>query len=661
MRDALFTYAEVDALPHPAPVSFSLDLATLAHRYRSGETSPTQVVEECLTRLAEAPDSHVWIHRLSDDELFAQAEVVEQRLREGEELPLAGIPFAVKDIFDVAGHPTTAGCPAFSFLPEKTAPVVARLINAGAILVGKTNLDQFSTGLAGDRTPYGTPRNLFDSQYIAGGSSSGSALAVAAGLVSFALGTDTAGSGRVPAGCGNIVGLKPTPGLLSTVGMVPACRSLDCVSIFALTVSDAWKVFDVALHGDLPERLLPRKQGKPFRFAVPRADELEFYGDEEQEAGFVVSVRSLVELGGTPVEIDFTPFAEVAALLYEGPWLAERLASLEGFLKSNRNDVFPITRSLLEGGARYTAVDYFNAADHLATLRARCHVILAQADYFVVPTFPTLPKLSAVVKDSAGWGRRLGHYTNFVNLLGLSAIALPGGFTPSGLPHGITIIGRAEKERELCELGATWQQARELPLGATGAPLPATLRDVESSEKTSQATAEAAKPAKCPEGYVRVAVAGAHLEGQPLHDDLRRWGARYVRTCRTAAKYRFLALMHLSPPRPGLLCDEARAGSVEVEIYDMPFAGFGRLVASVLPPLAIGTVELADGEAVKGFLCESFATAVARDITDFGSWARVPATSGNAKSREIKAAGQRLSANQLMARLDVESEWAEFG
>jgi allophanate hydrolase len=348
---------------------------------------------------------------------------------------------------------------------------------------------------------------------------------------------------------------------------------------------------------------------------VPRSEQLEFFGDDGHAQAFAEAIQSLQELGGERVEIDFAPFAEVASMLYDGPWLAERLAPLEIFLQSHHGDVLPVTRSLLEGGSRYSAVEYFNAATRLASLREGCEEIFQRADVFVVPTFPSLPTLAAVAHDSPGWGRRLGYYTNFVNLLGFAALALPAGFTSAGLPHGITLIGRSQSERELCELGVGWQRAQELPLGATGNALPPEQRASESKEVTTEAA-----PARCPEGYVRVAVAGAHLDGQPLHGDLRRWGARYVRTCRTAPRYRFLALMHLAPPRPGLLRDDARAGAVEVEIYDMPFDGFGRLVASVLPPLAIGTVELADGEAVKGFLCESFAAAVARDITEFGGW-----------------------------------------
>ena len=350
-------------------------------------------------------------------------------------MPLFGVPFAVKDNIDVAGLPTTAGCPAFAYTPERTAPAVARLQKAGALLVGKTNLDQFATGLAGDRSPYGACRNVFNQDYISGGSSSGSALAVAAGLVSFALGTDTAGSGRVPAGCNNIVGLKPTPGVLSTEGVVPASRSFDCVSIFALTADDAQRVCDVAAGEPCSENPVPSVLDEErFAFAVPRAEDLEFYGDTEQARLFGQSVAALERLGGWPRPIDFRPLREVADLLYDGPWLAERLAGLEDFLKAHAADVFPVTREILMRGARFSGVDVFRAQARLATLRARCAEVFQDAEILVVPTMPALPTLAEVQADSVGWSRRLGHYTNFVNLLGWAALAVPAGFTRAACP-----------------------------------------------------------------------------------------------------------------------------------------------------------------------------------------------------------------------------------
>jgi allophanate hydrolase len=588
-----------------------LDLTTLARLYQDRAASPEDVVAGLLERLACHPDPAVWVYRVPADALREQARAAARRRAAGEDLPLYGVPFAVKDNIDVANCPTTAGCPAFTYLAERTAPVVARLQAAGALLVGKTNLDQFATGLAGDRSPYGTPRNAFHADYIPGGSSSGSAAAVAAGLVSFALGTDTAGSGRVPAGCNNIVGLKPTPGLLDTAGIVPACRSLDCISVFALTADDALGVCAVAADS--------WPQGQPagadgaapepgFTFAVPRDEDLEFFGDEGQARLFAQVTERLSRMGGRRREVDYEPLQTVGSLLYDGPWLAERLAGLQDFLARHAGDMHPITRAVVEGGARYTAADVFKGLEVLKGLRPRCAAVFAAADVLVVPTLPALPTLAEVRADSAGWSRRLGHYTNFVNLLGWAALAVPAGFTAGGLPGGITLIGPVGSEARLCALGMAWQRRLNLPLGATGRHLP---------EARPPVPDEPRPPA---EGWVRVAVAGAHLRGQPLHPELRRCGARFVRAARTAPHYRFVALLTLDPPRPGLLRDEARAGSAAVEVYDLPHAGFGRLVASVALPLAIGTVELADGEAVKGFLCESYAAAGARDITDFGGW-----------------------------------------
>ncbi|HEX4000096.1 MAG TPA: allophanate hydrolase [Pirellulales bacterium] len=639
------------ALECQAAESFSLDLFSLADRYRSGATSPTQVIHHLWNGLVASRDSAIWIHLLGLEELLAQAQAVEHRSEERNSLPLYGVPFAVKDNIDVAGYPTTAGCAAYRYVAERSAPVVARLMAAGAIFVGKTNMDQFSTGLAGDRSPYGAVSNAFDSSRISGGSSSGSAAAVARGLVCFALGSDTAGSGRVPAACNNIVGLKPTIGALSAEGMVPACRSLDCVAIFALTAEDAWATLQVARGRsalDGMEGIAGAGMGcdgaaeaiSP-RFAVPRPEQLEFFGDEAHQNAFQQAIGRLESLGGVRAEIDFQPLRDVASMLYKGPWLAERLATLGHFLRSHWSDVYPVTREVLEAGSQYSAIDYFRASHRLESLRPLCDVIFRESDLLVVPTMPTLPKLAEVQDDSVAWSGRLGFYTNFVNLLKLSAIALPAGFTPDGLPHGITVIAPAGRELELCRFGARWQRATDLPLGATGNrlrpqgvaaivrsslasqgnshPLDSNLPNSKAPSSNFRRTHSVPSQA-CAADHVRVAVAGAHLRGQPLHEDLLRWGGRFVRSCRSAAQYRFMAFLDLKPPRPGLLRDDARPGAVDLEIFDMPVEGFGRLVASVAPPLAIGTVELADGEMVKGFLCESFAAATARDITDFGGW-----------------------------------------
>jgi allophanate hydrolase len=601
----------------------SLDLTTLTRLYQAGKLLPEEFLEDLLGRLAAFPDPAVWILRLPEEAIRKQALTIARRRAAGEQLPLYGVPFAVKDNIDVAGYATTAGCPAFSYVAEQTAPVVRHLLDAGALFVGKTNLDQFATGLAGDRSPYGACRNLFDAAYVSGGSSSGSAVAVAAGLVSFALGTDTAGSGRVPAACNNVLGLKPTPGRLDTAGVVPACRSLDCVSIMALTAEDAMRVLAVAsgeqgttiTRGDDSINhargtfVPPSPSERGFTFATPRDEDLEFFGDSNQARLFDQAIARLEQMGSQRRVADFRPFREVAALLYEGPWLAERLAGLEPFLARHAAEMHPVTRAVIEGGGRYRAVDYFQALGMLKGLRKTCQAVFECAEVLVVPSIPTVPTLAAVQDDSTGWSKRLGHYTNFVNLLGWAALAVPSGFTPRGLPGGITLIGPADSENKLCALGMAWQRKTNLPLGATGNHLPEEARP-----------ALRTLPLPATEGHVRVAVAGAHLSGQPLHADLLHTGARFVRACRTAAGYRFVALMELKPPRPGLVRDSGCAGAIAVELYDLPLAGFGKLVASVAPPLAIGTVQMEDGEAVKGFLCESYAAAVGRDITKYGGW-----------------------------------------
>jgi allophanate hydrolase len=593
--------------PRPAD---RLDLTSLALLFQDRNVDASAVLSDVLDRVEAYADPAVWIHRLPRRAVLQQAEVATKRRARGEPMPFYGVPFAVKDSIDVAGYPTTCACPAYSRLPDQTAPVVQRLLDAGAILIGKTNLDQFGVGLAGDRTPYGCCANPFDPAYISGGSSSGSAVSVATGMVSFALGTDTAGSGRVPAGCNNVVGLKPTRGSLSTDGVVPACRSLDCVSVFALTADDARTVWSAAR-----ERFGPADADTPwwdggFTFATPRDEDLEFFGDAGQADLYRQAIAHLKEIGGRRKPIDFAPFREVAALLYDGPWLAERLAELEGFLRANADAVHPVTRGLIEGGRRYSAVDYFAASHRLAELSQRCMASFEAAEILVVPTLPALPTRAAVQADSVGWGRRLGTYTNFVNLLGLAALAVPAGFTPAGLPGGITLIGPGNSEGRLCGLGMAWQRHLDLPLGATGKRLPPRPSAPSGKHPIDSPT----------EKQVRLAVAGAHLRGLPLHPALKEAGARLVRTCRTASRYRFVALLDKFPHRPGLVWDEDRAGSAEVEVYDLPVAGFGALVASVAPPLAIGTVLLADGEMVKGFLCESWAADRALDITDFGGW-----------------------------------------
>ena len=587
-----------------------LAIASLRQEYRDGRRTPSAVIDELLAETDEGGYAATWIHRLDAGALRQRAAEVETRLRDDpgalDVLPLFGIPFAVKDNIDVAGLPTTAACPDFSYIPERSATVVEKLEAAGAILVGKTNLDQFATGLVGTRSPYGVVPNAFLPEWISGGSSSGSAVAVARGRVSFALGTDTAGSGRVPAGLNNLVGLKPTRGLVSARGVVPACQSLDCVSIFALTVPDAVTVFDVVRGADpgdpygrsLP--LWPDACAAEFRVAIP--EPLEFHGDEEALRAFDASLDLLDRCGGRRSRFDIAPFLEAANLLYEGPWVAERMAAIRPFFASHAEAVHPVVRAIIDGATKYSATDLFEGERRLGALRTIAARVWESADVIVVPTAPTAYRITEVLAEPFGTNRRLGHYTNFVNLLDLAALAVPAALRADGLPVGITLIGPAGSDRMLADLGQRFHQRTGLALGATGAALP--------------------PPVPMPRGDdgVSVGVVGAHLRGLPLNGQLVERGARFERVARTAARYRLIALPGTTPPKPGLVRDPSAAGSIELEVWRMPATAFGSFVAQIGSPLGIGQIELDDGDWVQGFLCESWAIAGATDITRFGGW-----------------------------------------
>jgi allophanate hydrolase len=536
----------------------------------------------------------VWIALADRDGAIQRARDVDPAL------PLAGVPFAVKDNIDVAGLPTTAGCPAYSYMPERTAVVVQRLFDAGAILIGKTNLDQFATGLVGTRSPYGACANVFDARYISGGSSSGSAVAVAKGLVAFALGTDTAGSGRVPAAFNDIVGLKPTRGLLSTTGVVPACRSLDCVSIFAGSAAGAERVWRVAQGFDAADPFSrtaePGAGAAPwlpgaFRFGVPRDEELAFFGDAESPRLFRSAIARLEAAGGTRVMIDFAPFREAAALLYAGPWVAERYAAVGEFATSHVDDVHPIVGSIIRLAAAKSAADAYRGVYRLEALKRAAASTWAGVDVMLLPTAGTIYTKDAVEADPIQLNTNLGYYTNFVNLMDLAAVAVPAGFRRDGLPFGVSLIGPAFSDAALLALASRF--AGTAPQAAGDAP-----------------------------GCIHVAVVGAHLTGQPLNSQLTDRGARLVQTCRTSPEYRFYALANTTPPKPGLVREPGFDGpGIALEIWAVPAQHFGSFVAGVPPPLAIGSVQLDTGEWVKGFVCEPMATAGATEITACGGWA----------------------------------------
>jgi allophanate hydrolase len=586
-----------------------LDLTSLRRRYAAGSLRPSQTVAGILERVERRGDDKVWIHRLPRAELAARATALESRGPDG--LPLYGIPFAIKDNIDAAGHPTTAACAEYAYTAKASATVVDALLQAGAILIGKTNLDQFATGLVGVRSPYGVPGNSFDPAYLPGGSSSGSAVAVAAGLASFSLGTDTAGSGRVPAAFNNLVGLKPTRGALSTRGVVPACRSLDCVSIFALTAADAAAVLRSARGFDAADpfsrRAAPLSRAMPrsfagCRFGVPRADQLQFFGNRETPELFARFVKAMSELGGQRVEVDFAPFLETARLLYEGPWVAERYVAIRDFIERQPKALHPVTASIITGATRHSAIDTYAAYYRLKGLRRQTAPVWDTIDVLLTPTAGTIYTIAETEADPIRLNSNLGYYTNYMNLLDLSAIAVPAGFQADGLPFGITFAAPAFADEELCVLGEIAQRAMVKTMGATGLPLPV-------SDKTSSES----------KNSISLAVCGAHMSGLPLNHQLTERGARLARTCRTAPDYRLFALTDFKPPRPGMV-RAATGAPIEVEVWDVPAAAFGSFVEGIPAPLGIGTVKLEDGAQVKGFLCEAYAAQGARDITSLGSW-----------------------------------------
>lgn len=556
------------------------------------------------------PDDNAWLYLATPAQREQQYRQLAQLLAavDGDlsRLPLFGVPFAIKDNIDVGGWPTSAACPAFTYQAAADATVVAHLRAAGAIALGKTNLDQFATGLVGTRSPYGAVVNSFDSRYVSGGSSSGSASVVARGLVPFALGTDTAGSGRVPAGFNNIVGLKPTKGRLSNRGVVPACRLNDTVSVFALTVADAAQVAELASGFDEADpysrpdpHTAPADISAAPRFAVPA--QLEFFGDVQAERAFHRALAQLQAGGATLEPLDFAPFRTLAEQLYYGPWVAERTVAIEQVLEASPQAIDPVVRGIVGNGLGYSACDAYKAEYLRAELARQIAQRLAPFDALVVPTAPTIRTLAEMAQEPVLFNSQFGTYTNFTNLADLSALALPGPLREDGLPAGITLIAPAWHDRALAAFGLRWQRQSALPLGATGRALPP-------------------QPAPAPSsGHVRLAVVGAHLSGMPLNVQLTERDAVRVEQTVTAPCYRLYALADTEPPKPGL-ARAAQGAAIRLELWDIPLARFGEFVAEIPAPLGIGTLLLADGRRVKGFICEAWALEGARDITEFGGW-----------------------------------------
>ena len=580
-----------------------LDLASLRALYAGG-TSPLDVADALAARMAASNDPAIFITAADREGLRSQAEALLRRAPTPNSLPLWGVPYAVKDNIDVAGMPTTAACPAFAYTPAHDAFAVAQLRAAGALVIGKTNLDQFATGLNGTRSPYGAPRCVFDSAYISGGSSSGSAVAVAAGLAVFALGTDTAGSGRVPAALNNIVGIKPTPGRISSTGMVPACRSLDTISIFAGSVADAVAIRKIAEGFDAADAF--SRLGAPValparpRIGVLRPEDREFFGDAETAALYEAAVGRLAALGAEPVAFDYAPFRETAVLLYDGPWVAERLAALEAFAATHAADFDPAVRAIVEGAGRFSAVDAFKGRYALEALRRRTEATWAACDALLLPTAPTTYTVEAMRADPIRLNSRLGHYTNFANLLGLAAIAVPAGFTGAGLAFGVTLVGPGSSDDALAPLADALHRAAGCGMGrarVAPGPMPQTPLD----------------------GRIELAVVGAHLTGLPLNRELVALGGTFVREVTTASDYRLFALPSTTPPKPGLVREPGFVGlGVPAEVWSLTPDAFGRFVAAIPQPLGIGRIAMTDGSMPSGFLCERWAVEGAAEIS--GGW-----------------------------------------
>ncbi len=585
-------------------------ISDIVASHRAG-ASPVETIRAAYARLRAWNDPAMLIATRPEAEAVALAQGLMAR-SDAAQLPLLGVPFVVKDNIDVAGLPTTAACPAFAYQPARSSFVVKRLEEAGAIVIGKSNLDQFATGLVGVRSPYGVARNSVDPALVPGGSSAGSATAVGAGIVPFSLGTDTAGSGRVPAALNRIVGLKPSLGALSATGVVPACRSLDTISIFALTVDDADLVYRIAAGFDAQDSYSKPIGLSPLgpvpanlRVGVPRPQDLVFFDDAQAASAFQASVDVLESMGAKLVEVDISAFLQTAKLLYEGPWVAERAAATKDILTNNSDAMLPVTREIISGGLKPGAVAAFEAFYKLADLRRATEPTWTQIDMLAVPTMPTVYTVAEVLADPIRLNSNFGTYTNFVNLLDLAALAVPGPDRLDGRPAGVTFIAPSGSDGKLASVGRVFQSKAGAALGATGAPCPA----------------PAERAAKAPAGWIELAVVGAHLSGMALNHELTSRDAVFLRKVETTKDYRFYALPGGPPERPGLVrVPDGQGASIAAEVWALRPDAFGTFVAGIPSPLGVGNVRFTDGSTPKGFLCEAEAVKAATDISHLGGW-----------------------------------------
>ena len=593
-------------MQHP----FDLRLGALKAAYTNGSLSPRQLIGELRERAAALnPEFNLFIHLLSPAELEPYLAALDGK--SPAELPLYGVPFAIKDNIDLAGIPTTAACPAFAYVPGESATVVQQLIALGAVPLGKTNLDQFATGLNGTRSPYGECRNSVHPDYPSGGSSAGSSLAVALGVASFALGTDTAGSGRVPAALNNLVGLKATKGLISTAGVVPACRTLDCVTYFTASAAEASQLLALTAKLDARDEYSRANPlwndasafGKPragFRFGVPA--QLEFLGCPESPALFAQAIEQLKALGGEAVEIDFAPFLEAARLLYEGPWVAERYSVAGKLIEEQPDAVLPVIKAVLEKAPAVSGVDTFRAQYRLQALKAICDRILADLDCVLTPANPRPVTLDELHAEPVQRNSDLGYYTNFMNMLDYAAVAVPAGFMQNGLPWGVTLFGRAFTDQYLLGLADALQRQHGLLL---------------SGERTLESPAPATLARH---DRARVVVCGAHLDGLPLNWQLRQRGGRLLEATQSSPDYRLYALAGGPVQRPGMVRVAEGGAAIAVEVWELPSSELGSFLTGIPAPLGLGKVQLADGSWETGFICEGYGLEGASDITAFGGW-----------------------------------------